>query len=185
MTPHRIRRSLFGLAVASALLLVACGDDGDTTVSGAEPTSAASAGTTTTPTEPAYGGGYGVPPTTVAPAGSDATVSVAEIGGQEALVNSAGFAVYLFTNDSDGVSSCADACAEAWPPVVADGEPSGGTGVDAAELATITRDDGLVQVTYHGHPLYLFAADTAPGQAGGQGSGGVWFLVDSAGDAIE
>ena len=66
-----------------------------------------------------------------------------------------------------------------------EGEPTAGDGVDTAKLATITRDDGAVQVTYNGHPLYLFAGDTAAGQANGQGSGGVWFLVDAAGEAIE
>jgi predicted lipoprotein with Yx(FWY)xxD motif len=69
--------------------------------------------------------------------------------------------------------------------VVVEGEPQAGDGLDAAKVGTITRDDGTVQVTYNGHPLYVFAADTAPGQTNGQGSGGVWFLVDAAGEAIE
>jgi predicted lipoprotein with Yx(FWY)xxD motif len=45
------------------------------------------------------------------------------------------------------------------------------------ELAVITRSDGVKQVTYKGSPLYRYAADTAPGDAKGQGVGGVWFAA--------
>lgn len=61
-------------------------------------------------------------------------------------------------------------------------------GVDATLLGTITRDDGTLQVTYNGWPLYLFAGDTAAGDTNGQGLdefGGLWFLVSPAGEAIE
>jgi predicted lipoprotein with Yx(FWY)xxD motif len=186
-----MRTGIFALAATAALLFAACGDDDDaavssdtaTTVAGGSATTAAAA--TTAPSD-GYGGGYAAPPTTAAPAaGGGTTVGLADLAGGKALVNSEGFAVYLFTKDSDGVSACAGACAEAWPPVVAEGEPTAGDGVDAAKLGTITRDDGVVQATYNGHPLYIYAADTAAGQTNGQGSGGVWFLVDAAGDAVQ
>jgi predicted lipoprotein with Yx(FWY)xxD motif len=64
------------------------------------------------------------------------------------------------------------------------GAPAAGEGVDAALLGTITRDDGAMQVTYNGWPLYYFADDTAPGDANGQGLGDVWFLVSPTGEAI-
>jgi predicted lipoprotein with Yx(FWY)xxD motif len=51
---------------------------------------------------------------------------------------------------------------------------------------TITRPDGTTQATYDGHPLYTYAADTAPGQAKGNGlnvSGGVWHEVTVSGSA--
>jgi predicted lipoprotein with Yx(FWY)xxD motif len=53
-------------------------------------------------------------------------------------------------------------------------------------LATITRPDGTTQATYDGHPLYTYAADTAPGQAKGNGlnvSGGLWHEVTVSGSA--
>ena len=41
--------------------------------------------------------------------------------------------------------------------------PVGVTG----KLGTITRDDGTLQVTYNGKPLYYFKNDKAPGDANG------------------
>jgi hypothetical protein len=53
-------------------------------------------------------------------------------------------------------------------------------------LTTITRSDGSKQAAYDGHPLYTYVADTAPGQAKGNGltlSGGVWHEVTASGGA--
>ena len=44
-----------------------------------------------------------------------------------------------------------------------------GAGIDAAKLGTSKRTDGQIQVTYNGHPLYYYIADTQPGQTTGQG----------------
>jgi predicted lipoprotein with Yx(FWY)xxD motif len=40
-----------------------------------------------------------------------------------------------------------------------------------------------VQATYDGFPLYYFAGDQAPGDANGEGLGGVWFIADPAGNS--
>jgi predicted lipoprotein with Yx(FWY)xxD motif len=102
------------------------------------------------------------------------------------LVDDQGMALYLFTNDTQnsGTSTCTDDCLVEWPAVVVTGAPTAGEGVDAALLGTITRDDGTMQATYNGWPLYYFEDDTAPGDINGQGMGGVWFLVNAAGNAI-
>jgi predicted lipoprotein with Yx(FWY)xxD motif len=48
-------------------------------------------------------------------------------------------------------------------------------------LGTIADPDGSKQLTYMGWPLYTYSGDSAPGQANGQGTGGVWFAMTSAG----
>jgi predicted lipoprotein with Yx(FWY)xxD motif len=54
----------------------------------------------------------------------------------------------------------------------------------AGQLGTITRSGGSTQATYDGHPLYTYTADTAPGQANGNGlnvEGGVWHEITASG----
>ena len=54
-------------------------------------------------------------------------------------------------------------------------------------VATSARSDGKPQVTYNGHPLYLFAADQKAGDTNGQGVnafGGLWYVLSSSGDEI-
>jgi predicted lipoprotein with Yx(FWY)xxD motif len=61
-------------------------------------------------------------------------------------------------------------------------------GVAALPLAVTTRGDGTTEVTYHGHPLYTYAGDSAPGQTAGQGSvdfGAEWYVLSAAGTPIE
>jgi len=59
--------------------------------------------------------------------------------------------------------------------------------VNASDLGTIMRSDGSEQVTYKGHPLYYFVADTSAGSTKGQGSDGFgakWWLIAPSGAAI-
>ena len=101
----------------------------------------------------------------------------------EILVQGGGFTIYLTEADTGSESTCVDACAEAWPPLTGDVEV--GEGVDEALLGTTTRPDGSEQITYNGHPLYLFSGDTAPGETTGQEVGGVWYVVDAAGNPVD
>jgi len=122
-----------------------------------------------------------------------ATVNVSESADHGSiLVDANGMALYAFMADTQNgdTSTCGDddGCATEWPPLVSDGDPVAGEGVDASMLGTITRDDGTMQVTYNGWPLYLFEEDTAAGDTNGQGIdefGGLWFLVSPTGDAIQ
>jgi predicted lipoprotein with Yx(FWY)xxD motif len=97
------------------------------------------------------------------------------------LVDSRGMTLYMFTNDTEGVSNCTDQCAENWPPLtVANADlVGGGAGVMGA-LGTIERADGTLQVTYNGMPLYYWRDDAAPGDTNGQGRNDVWFVVPPA-----
>lgn len=104
------------------------------------------------------------------------------------LTDEDGRALYLFTADSKGISSCYDACAQAWPPVVTDGAPEAGAGIRNKVLGTVKRRDGQTQVTYHGHPLYYYVKDKGSGSTAGQdvdGFGGEWYLVSPAGKKVE
>ena len=132
-------------------------------------------------------------PTVGVPVTGGATVNVSETTDfGPILVDGEGMSLYLFMADTQnsGTSTCGDddGCATEWPPLVTEGDPVAGEGVDATLLGTITRDDGSTQVTYNGWPLYFFAEDTAAGDTNGQGIdefGGLWFLVSPAGEAIE
>jgi predicted lipoprotein with Yx(FWY)xxD motif len=112
------------------------------------------------------------------------TVGVGKTSLGTVLINSEGRTMYLFKADSGSQSACSGACATAWPPLLATGNPTAGTGLTASKLATITRSDGNRQVTYDGHPLYLFVKDTKPGQTNGQGVtafGAAWFALTPSG----
>ncbi len=112
------------------------------------------------------------PPAASAPAEGAATVEAKPVGaaGTVLVDGDDGMTVYTFTKDTkdSGKSACSGDCAVTWPPltVAAGATPTGGTGVTGT-LATITRDDGTLQVTYNGLPLYYFKNDKAPGDANG------------------
>jgi predicted lipoprotein with Yx(FWY)xxD motif len=88
-------------------------------------------------------------------------------------------AVYVFERDGKGKSRCYGACAEAWPPVFANGRPVAGKGVRAALLGTVKRRGGRRQVTYAGKPLYYYAHE-GPGEVLCHDvnlNGGYWWVV--------
>ena len=102
------------------------------------------------------------------------------------LVDSKGMTLYLFTKDTPNTSACYDACAKAWPPLLATGgAPVADQGVNASLLGTTKRTDGTLQVTYNGWPLYYFAKDKQPGDVTGQDVQGVWYVISPAGDKVE
>jgi predicted lipoprotein with Yx(FWY)xxD motif len=119
--------------------------------------------------------------------GQSATVGIANTGLGNILVNSAGRTVYLFGKDTGTQSTCTGACAQNWPPLLAKGTPTAGSGATSSMLGTTTRSDGGRQVTYNGHPLYLFVGDKKPGDTNGQGLtafGGSWFALTAAGNQV-
>lgn len=119
-------------------------------------------------------------------AAGDATVTLVDNALGSILVGADGMTLYAFTPDTAGTSTCYDACAAAWPPLLADGAtaPTAGDGLDASMLTTVDRSDGTTQVKYGDWPLYYFASDTAAGDTNGQGVGGNWYVVDATGALI-
>ena len=93
-----------------------------------------------------------------------------------------GMSLYVFLPDADSDgSACMGGCATNWPPLTDDA--SAGEGV-TGELATITRDDGMKQVTLGGAPLYYFAGDEAAGDVNGQGVNDVWYVASPEGTPV-
>jgi len=104
------------------------------------------------------------------------------------LADAEGMSLYLFEADGKLSSTCSDACAQAWPPLLTEGEPTAGEGVDKGMLATFQRTDGSTQVAYNGRPLYYFARDESAGDTKGQdveGFGAEWYLISPEGEEVE
>ena len=102
------------------------------------------------------------------------------------LATSSGRTLYLFMKDRNGKSACYGKCATYWPPLMKKGALRAGAGVKASLLGTTKRKNGKAQVTYKGHPLYLFKLDHAAGQIAGQRQnffGGKWYAVSGSGAA--
>ena len=60
-------------------------------------------------------------------------------------------------------------------------------GTPGALVDSVRREDGRLQVTYAGHPLYRYVGDRRPGQVLCQGVpefGGTWYVVAPSGNAI-
>jgi predicted lipoprotein with Yx(FWY)xxD motif len=120
--------------------------------------------------------------------GGSATIGVSDNSSLgKILVDSKGRTVYLFQKDTGPMSTCSGACATDWPPVTSTAKPTAGTGVTASMLGTTTRSDGSKQVTYNGHPLYLYVGDQSAGDTNGQNVnafGALWYVLSPAGSAI-
>ena len=119
--------------------------------------------------------------------GQSATLGVASEDVGKILVDSRGRTLYLFERDSGTKSACVGACATEWPPLRATGKPTVGSGANVSMVATSARSDGNPQVTYNGHPLYLFSGDQKAGDTNGQGVnafGGLWYALSSSGDEV-
>jgi predicted lipoprotein with Yx(FWY)xxD motif len=160
--PNRLRMLLAVLAVAAAsAILAACSSSGTSSTSGS---------------------GSGSTGTSSPAAATTGNLKTTTIGGATVLTNAKGFTLYSFAPDTPTKSNCNGACATFWPPVKGPATASGVKGT----FGTIKRSDGSTQATFDGHPLYTFAADTAPGQAKGNGlneNGGVWHEITTSGTA--
>lgn len=150
---HPCRYAMYGLAVLTAVLIVALRGAGE-------------AGAADPGAKPAAQG-------TVATAGVEVkTATVPGLG--RVLVDFRGRTLYVFHGDNpplywfhlDPSPSCYGSCSEFWPPLLANGAPKGTPDIQAA-LGTVPREDGTTQVTYEGRPLYECSEDTEADEANG------------------
>ena len=172
-----VRRSFIVMSVL-VLLMAACSND-DTPEGGTGTTGSPTASETSPPpaTETSSPSASG---------GRETEVEAEDSSLGTILVDSKGNTLYVFLQDTGDTSTCTGDCAASWPALIAKGEVKAGGGgdVDESLLGTSARDDGTLQVTYNGHPLYYFAGDEAPGDTNGQAIGDIWFVVSPAGDPI-
>jgi predicted lipoprotein with Yx(FWY)xxD motif len=163
-----MRSAIYGGAAVAALAIAIAGCSSSSSPSGSSsPSSSPTAGSSS----PA------------AAANTSATLKTGQTSLGTVLTDAKGFTVYEFAKDKGMTSSCFGACASAWPPVT--GKLTAASGITGT-LGTISRGGGVLQATYNGHPLYTYAGDTAPGQAGGNdinGFGGLWYAIKISGSS--
>jgi predicted lipoprotein with Yx(FWY)xxD motif len=154
-----------GLAlVSAAVILLACGCGGSSSSSAVTGATAAGGGTVTVMAR-----------------------SVPGIG--TVLVDSQGYALYVFAPDDHRAITCTGTCLGTWPPLTlpSGGRLAAGPGVTSMLLGSDPDPAGGRVVTYDGWPLYTYAGDVAPGQAAGQDidlNGGEWYVIRPSGQPL-
>jgi predicted lipoprotein with Yx(FWY)xxD motif len=104
------------------------------------------------------------------------------------VANAKGMTLYLFRADKGRTSVCYGQCAVYWPPLLTTAAPKATAGVKRGLLGTTRRRDGKLQVTYRGHPLYLFVKDRKAGDTTGEGVDGFgakWYALAPSGATID
>lgn len=165
------------LALIGALAIAGCGGGSDSG-SGSGGAYGGRGGSVTAASTPSSGGGATAAVVTAA--------SAPKLG--RIIVDSKGLTLYDFHKDKGTASACYGGCAKVWPPLITDGSPQAGEGAIGSKLGTTQRKDGTTQVTYAGHPLYTYTADTKPGDAKGNdfsSFGAEWYALQPSGEEAE
>jgi len=175
------RITLTVLVAASALLLSAC------TTNYGDPSAPANDPYATETSEPATTSGSEESPAAEPDSTTASGVSLATLETDLGTIvtDGDGMVVYQFDSDTQGsgASSCDAGCLGMWPAVPGGDEALALEGV-TGEVTTITGTDGNPQLALNGWPLYYYAGDAAAGDTTGQAVGGVWWVVDPAGEPI-
>jgi predicted lipoprotein with Yx(FWY)xxD motif len=104
------------------------------------------------------------------------------------LATGTGLTLYDFVPDTPSHSACLNVgCVYQWPPLLVSSASQVGPGVSRSLVGTLTRPDGSTQLSYNGHPLYLYIRDVKPGTVDGQAidqDGGLWYVLNPSGDEI-
>jgi predicted lipoprotein with Yx(FWY)xxD motif len=105
--------------------------------------------------------------------------------GERIVVDAQGRTVYALSPETRNHLLCKSSeCLAVWPPLTVSSRKAklAGAGVQG-HLGILRRANGRLQVTLRGMPLYLYAGDSAKGQANGQGKksfGGTWHVLSAA-----
>ncbi len=183
------------VVLATALVAAACGGSDKqpaapaasaapaTSVAAPAPTAAAPVVATTAPAAIVTASAATAPAEPVPP--RNPTLKVVDSLFGKTIADRHGEALYLFDADTTTKSTCYDACAVAWPPLLVKKAPTVSGALDADLVGTTKRTDGTRQVTYNGHPLYYYV-DDEPGVIKCQNVdefGGLWLVVKPNGRA--
>ena len=101
------------------------------------------------------------------------------------LADGRGQALYSFSRERGRASRCYGACAKAWPPAPARGRATA-RGARRGLVGATVRRDGSRQLTYAGHPVYLYVGDS-PGRVlchNVTEFGGVWRVIRADGTVV-
>ena len=169
--PYQSRDLTMNLAAGDSLSFQF--DDGDTALNVDQITfSTANQGTTVTPSPtPAP-----VVPSTVK-VDSHSEFGRFLVGGEQSTAPN--FTLYTFAHDNAGTSVCNGNCAVVWPPLTISSESDLVVPLGVTGLGVQPRDDGTLQVSLEGEPLYFYRDDLAPGDFNGNGlSNGAWQVAE-------
>jgi predicted lipoprotein with Yx(FWY)xxD motif len=155
-------RVLMAAAIVSVAGLTAACSGAATAAPASSPSAAAAASAAASAASASAPAAAGGPVVMTATVGTVGTLVVA---------SSNGMTLYTFDKDvaNSGTSACTGGCIAKWPAltVPAGSTPTAASGI-TGKLGTITRaDDGTLQVTYNGKPLYFFSGDKAAGDSNG------------------
>jgi len=179
---------ILGCIAAAVALAAGCGSSSSSTTN---TSTTATKAASSAPATPGSRYGAGGASSTAASGSTASGVVISVKHSKDGTILAAGpkhMTVYLFEADKSGQSACSGACAANWPPVTTSGQPQASGSASSSKLGTTTRSDGTKQVTYNGHPLYLFVKDGDAGDAYGQGLkafGADWYVVAPSGNKVD
>lgn len=175
-----MNRTIYALCllVTLAIVLAGCGGGGDATTAGA---TTSGGGDDDEKSASGSNGEAGDSPAKVYRADTSEFKQI--------LFDEQGYTLYRFDKDKGSKSTCYDACAEKWPPLLTEGQPVA-YAVIPSKLGATERKDGTTQVTYFGHPLYNYIGDEGrvTGKVTGNGVeafGGTWHALHKNGEDLE
>jgi predicted lipoprotein with Yx(FWY)xxD motif len=77
-------------------------------------------------------------------------------------------AVTVYSARAGDAAACAASCSTQWSPVLTSAMPTFDHGVDASKVGVTPTASGLFQVTFEGHPLFLYAKEKVVLRKGGR-----------------
>ncbi len=112
------------------------------------------------------------PMVSIVPAATNVTMEKTNSAKVSYLTDLKGMTLYTFDNDQPSVSNCSGSCMTIWPPYKATSKTT-----TQSYMGIFTRQDGSIQYSWMGKPLYHYSKDAKAGDMLGDGVGGIWHIV--------